>query len=242
MNLSVINLTIQALCEEVVSLQTEDIKWQQLTEDELLYELAVCIIGSQVLYEVAVAATDRLKKLSLLSNESISMNYNMADYMERVRDAFMDPLDVQVDGKLRRIRLRFANRLSSLLAATIQNIYGKDRTIRQIICSTKNSMQARESLVSLVVGFGPKQASLFLRRVGYCTELAVLDTHIVDYLKLANGAEIKSGSLAKLSFYEKIEVEFKRVAKKFGHSVGCVDLAMWITMRVAKKELQYEHC
>lgn len=36
-----------------------------------------------------------------------------------------------------------------------------------------------------------KASELILRRVGYCANLAVLDTHVVDYIKLANGTDIK---------------------------------------------------
>jgi N-glycosylase/DNA lyase len=91
-------------------------------------------------------------------------------------------------------------------------------------------------LVAAVSGFGPKQTSLFLRRIGYCSELAVLDTHVLDYLRMACGIRPKPGALSRLSSYEYVENEFRRVAKEFGYAVGCVDLAMWVTMRVAKRE------
>jgi N-glycosylase/DNA lyase len=108
--------------------------------------------------------------------------------------------------------------------------------VRGILFSARSARHARELLVNAVSGFGPKQASLFLRRVGYCSELAILDTHILDYLRMAHGIDPKPGMLSRLTSYERIEVEFQRVASEFGHAVGCVDLAMWITMRVAKRE------
>jgi N-glycosylase/DNA lyase len=102
--------------------------------------------------------------------------------------------------------------------------------------AARSASQARVSLVEAVSGFGPKQASLYLRRVGFSSELAVLDTHILDYLKMARGIDPKPGSLSRLSVYEQIEHQFRQVANDFGHGVGCVDLAMWVTMRVAKRE------
>ena len=99
--------------------------------------------------------------------------------------------------------------------------------------SAKN---ARKALMLNVCGFGPKQASLFLRRVGYCADLAVLDVHVLDYLHLAHGVRIPPGQLGRLSGYEKIEDTFREIATRFGHSLGCVDLATWLTMRVAKRE------
>jgi N-glycosylase/DNA lyase len=64
----------------------------------------------------------------------------------------------------------------------------------------------------------------------------VLDRHVLDYFRLALGANAESAVLGRLSGYERIETEFQRVATAFGHSVGCVDLALWVTMRVAKRE------
>jgi N-glycosylase/DNA lyase len=126
--------------------------------------------------------------------------------------------------------------LASLLATTVTTMRDQDQSLRKILFSAGSARKARESLVKQVWGFGPKQASLFLRRVGYSAQLAVLDTHIIDYLRLARGIDPKPSALSRLPGYEQIEAEFQRVAAGFGHSVGCVDLAMWVTMRVAKRE------
>lgn len=91
-------------------------------------------------------------------------------------------------------------------------------------------------MILSVWGFGPKQASLFLRRVGYCADLAVLDVHVLDYLHLTRGLRIAPNRLGRLSCYEEIEDTFREIASRFGHSLGCVDLATWLTMRVAKRE------
>jgi len=87
-----------------------------------------------------------------------------------------------------------------------------------------------------VAGFGPKQASLYLRRIGYCADLAVLDIHILDYLRLSQGSAPQPSYLSRISSYELIEAEFRDIANDFGFGLGRVDLAMWITMRVAKRE------
>ena len=126
--------------------------------------------------------------------------------------------------------------LADLMAeanAVAQKIAGKGAVSLKI---AKSARDTREILVSKVCGFGPKQASLFLRRIGYCSELAVLDVHVLDYLELAKGFSIKASTLGRLSVYERVEDEFRGIATQFGHAIGCVDLAMWVTMRVAKQE------
>lgn len=99
-----------------------------------------------------------------------------------------------------------------------------------------NGKHARKILIESVTGFGPKQASLFLRNIGYCTELAIIDTHILAYLKLVRGITPKISTLSNFLKYEKIENEFIQIANDLQFKVGNFDLAIWITMRVAKKE------
>lgn len=66
MNVGIINQTIRAMCLEVKAQESPVHNWQQMTEEELLYEAAICIFGSQLLFEMAVATVDRLCELGLL--------------------------------------------------------------------------------------------------------------------------------------------------------------------------------
>ena len=222
------------MCFEVGSLGISVPDWRSLSEEDLLYEATVCVFGSQMLFEVAVAAADRVKELGLLRvGQTIRRRH---DYEARLAAVLSKPLSVEINGVRRQMLPRFRNRLAVLLASTVEAIHGHGSSLRGILCSAKSAQHARELLVAAVSGFGPKQTSLFLRRIGYCSELAVLDTHVLDYLRMACGIEPKPGALSRLSSYEYVENEFRRVAKEFGYAVGCVDLAMWITMRVAKRE------
>ena len=66
MILGAINRTIRELCSEGGGTGYGKTGWQHLTEEELLYEACVCIFGSQMIYEVAVAAADRIRARGLL--------------------------------------------------------------------------------------------------------------------------------------------------------------------------------
>ena len=230
MNMAAVNKTIRALCVEVRSGAGGVRDWHLRTEEELLHEACVCMFSSQMVFEVAEAAAGRIKDRGLLRAT------RMDDYEQRLALALYEPLTVEQGGKIRQVRPRFRNRLAALLATTMSTMREQGQSLRSTLFSAGSAREARELLVKQVWGFGPKQASLFLRRVGYCAELAVLDTHILDYLRVARGIDPKPGALSRLSGYERIEVEFQRVAAEFGHPVGCVDLAMWVTMRVAKRE------
>jgi N-glycosylase/DNA lyase len=233
MNLTAVNQTIRSLCPEILSLATGHREWGQLSEEDLFHEAVVCIFGSQTVFEVAVAAAHRVRSAGLLGWRD---NAGQQDYEKRILIVLSAPMSVDIGGVRREMFLRFRNRLASLVASTVERIYGRGSSFGQILKSVGSAHQARELLVGAVAGFGPKQASLFLRRVGYCADLAVLDRHVLDYLRLTRGIDPKPGTLSRLPGYERIEAEFQRVATEFGHDVGCVDLAMWVTMRVAKRE------
>jgi N-glycosylase/DNA lyase len=233
MNLSAINHTIRALCSEGPMTASLLPAWRCRTEDELFFDVAVCILSSQSLFELAVATADNLKRGGLLA-ASAYRNWN-GHYEEALRFALAKPARLESRGLTRSAIPRFRNRAARLISTTARCIYGEGKTLRQILSAAASPAGARRSLVAAVAGFGPKQASLFLRRIGYCADLAVLDTHILDYLRLAVGISPKPSALSSLSTYEQLELEFRRVAEGFGYSVGCVDLATWVTMRVAKR-------
>jgi N-glycosylase/DNA lyase len=234
MNLAAINDTVWELCLQLDTDAAQIRNWDELAEDDLLHEAAVCLFSSQSVFEVAAAAADRVRQLGLLAQARLSPG--AAQFGEQLSDALSEPLTVVFGGKTRRVRLRFWNRTASMLAGTVKGIYGRGDTLHTLLASSRSARHARQVLIERVLGFGPKQASLFLRRVGYSSELAVLDRHVLDYFRLALGANAESAVLGRLSGYERIETEFQRVATAFGHSVGCVDLALWVTMRVAKRE------
>ena len=234
MKLALLNQTILELCTKVNADSSQKANWQFLEEDELLYEAIVCIFSSQTIFEVAIAAADRIRKKGLINPDALFDSEK--DYKERIVGELSKSLEVEFNNKIHTIGIRFKNRLATFLATTMKMVYGNGLTLRAILASAHSSRHAREELIQVVWGFGPKQASLFLRRINFCSELAVLDTHILDYLKIAKGLDPKPGALSRLSVYEEVESVFTSIAQDFGYAIGSVDLATWVTMRVAKRE------
>lgn len=234
MNLATLDRTIRVMCAEVGELRATVPDWRSLGEEALLREAAVCIFGSQMIFEVAEGAALRLESMGLLDPQA--SRRSVRAYERQVVAALSQPVTFEVGGRARRARPRFRNRLASLLVRTMADLYQGGTSLGALLRSAESPRQARERLVNRVWGFGPKQASLFLRRVGYASDLAVLDTHVLYYLRLRDGTIHKAGSLSRLSAYECLETEFKRLAMDLGYSVGCVDLATWVTMRVARRK------
>lgn len=229
-----INRTIREMCLEVEKYASGANDWFALSEEDLLREMTICLFSSQMVFEVAVAATNRIAEAGLLSKKEI-LNSEWPVYHHRLQLALATSLSVKIDGCERQILPRFRNRNIFLLSSTVMTLYSGGRSLKVILHSAKSARQARALLIEAIKGFGPKQASLFLRRVAFSSDLAVIDRHVLSYLSLYKGIRPGVAMLSRLASYERIETVFCNVAAEFGQTVGCVDLAVWITMRVAKR-------
>ena len=232
MNIATLDNVIRQMCEEVSVSSDPQHCWNLRSEEDLLYEVAVCTLSSQVVFEMAVACANTLRAASLFCKR----NLKRPDYENLVLKTLSQPVTYLSNGIKRTSLPRFKNRLSRLLSLTAQHLIATGTTIKSLLKSAESSTHARQQLVGTVFGFGPKQASLFLRRIGYCEQLAIIDTHIIDYLNLAKATTHSRSKLSSLLYYQTIEENFRQIADEFGFSVGCLDLAMWVTMRVAKRE------
>jgi len=90
-----------------------------------------------------------------------------------------------------------------------------------------------------VLRLPPKQASLFLRRVGLQFQSCRAGRFIVlDYLRLARGLSLSRVSLGPpLAVQGKFESTFQEIAAEFGHSMGWRRFGNnGLTMRVEKRE------
>ncbi len=235
MTIESLNSAIIGVCEEIQKRQKTGKEWKKYGEFELLTELIFCIVSSQVKYEMAMAITDRIMQIETLNKiPSIGPCESICDH---VYEALKSPIMVhQSDGSFAAQLPRFPKRISKFVSDTIVEIYPSGRTIHALLSCCSSPQQARKLLVEVVKGMGPKQASLFLRRINFSGELAVIDTHIMDYIKRANGILIEPSMISKIKTYESMETSYLDSIKSFGFSTGCVDLAMWITMRVGKQE------
>jgi N-glycosylase/DNA lyase len=234
MNIQLINETIASVCHEIAHSSERKLHWLEMGEVDYIREAAICICSSQMRYEVAEAAGNRIAKMDSLKQKDFYSSINTLHELENV---FAEPLEMEINGKTRIGYPRFRNRTISYLIRTFQAFSSKNLSFRSILRGATTPKDARVALTRNVIGFGPKQASLFLRRIGFSCELAILDTHVLDYLKIVRGIAPKLSMLSSILGYEKIEHEFVNIASEFNHMVGDVDLAVWVTMRVAKREM-----
>ena len=100
----------------------------------------------------------------------------------------------------------------------------------------QDAREARRRLASELPGLGPKQASLFLRNIGYATHVAVLDVHVLTYMCWVGLTEEIVKSISTVRKYEKLEDSFIEHSYSFGYTPDHFDLAVWVVVKVAKEE------
>jgi len=136
--------------------------------------------------------------------------------------AIIDGSTREVAETLRREGHRFADKRAEYIVA-VRELAGD---IKRIIQGFKSSREAREWLVENVKGLGWKEASHFLRNVGYL-DIAILDRHILSIMR-EYGLIPDDGrkGLTKRRYLE-YESRLKKVADKLGMPLGQMDLYLW---------------
>jgi N-glycosylase/DNA lyase len=86
-------------------------------------------------------------------------------------------------------------------------------------------------LIERAAGVGPKQASMFLRNIGFCFDLAVIDIHVLRFLSLEFDSTLDASSIASLRRYEILEERFRELAIRYATVPAYLDTAAWVVMR-----------
>ena len=207
--------------------------WKQLSEKSLLFELTISILGSQCTYELALAATEELDKSGLFVNPVAI--YSKHEYFNLVYSTLSKPIYRKEWGVQGR-RYRFYESRSNYITESIWNVYNNYGSIKKLISSLSELNNVRETLIRLIKGFGPKQASHFLRNIGYAENIAVLDTHVLDYMHIKGMVDKPLKSISNLKLYEKVETILRELINIFNYTLACIDQAIWIVMRVYSRE------
>ncbi len=198
-------------------------------ERELWHELASCILGSQVPYEVAIAAAEHLKMARLL--DLPTAGHDRQVYEARIARALKTTL-LHVPGSARGRRYRFPSARATHIGRTAHDIYDKGHRLHTVLMGCKTPQEARKLIISLATGVGPKQASLFLRNIGLAENLAILDVHVLRYMKRMDLIADCLTAVSSLSCYERIESIFCEHALSLGFKPSHFDLAVWVVGRV----------
>jgi len=118
---------------------------------------------------------------------------------------------------------RFHNNKTRYIIEARKHLDIKKKVITLV--NKKGEKETRDWLAENIKGIGYKEASHFLRNVGY-KNIAILDRHILNLMVEHGFLRQKPKSLTK-KIYHQIERKFEVLAKEYNMSPAKLDMYMW---------------
>jgi len=167
----------------------------------LFEELTFCVMTPQSRARAALRAVEELKSRGLL----------LGGGPEEVAEV------------LRRNGIRFHNQKAKYVVKNRELVRGDKPRLIELL--GEDVHRVREVLVEVVWGFGLKEASHFMRNIGY-SGLAVLDRHILKWMKDLGAIEEVPRTLTRRRYLE-LERRFIRLSEELGLAPEALDLLLW---------------
>lgn len=139
---------------------------------------------------------------------------------EEIGDGFLTLSENELVEKLRELGHRYPKSRAKYIVKARKMVF----QLENVLHSSLSERALRDWLVKNVVGLGYKEASHFLRNIGFMN-LAIIDIHVIDILS-RYGVIRKPRALTKRK-YMKIEEALNKIAEKMGLSLGVLDLYLW---------------
>ncbi|VVB70344.1 N-glycosylase/DNA lyase [uncultured archaeon] len=126
----------------------------------------------------------------------------------------------QIANELKNLGSRFHNNKAKYLYQA-----KKYKNIEHSLKNFENEFQAREWIVENIKGLGYKEASHFIRNIGY-QNLAILDRHVLNLMKEFKLIKEKPKTLTKNKYLE-LEEKLKLLAKEVKMTQSELDFYLW---------------
>ena len=140
--------------------------------------------------------------------------------LEELNDEFLNLSERELAGKLRMLGHRYPRTRAKYIVEA-RRYAG---SLKNVIENFKDENELREWLVKNVRGVGYKEASHFLRNIGF-VNLAIVDYHIINILAKHKLIE-KPKTITRNRYFE-IENLLRKIAEKLGLTLAELDLYLW---------------
>ena len=221
--LQIVERSIKVLTGELAPREARHGDWPSVSQKVLLEALVEAVLGGRVRAEVVANAMTCMAQARLLSAASVQ-RLGAEEWADAVRRLF----------STRCPAYPFPGSRTEYLRRTLERFGGDLRCLVVMIRAAKDAREARRRIVEGVCGLGPKQASFFLRQIGYPEPVAILDVHVLAYMRLAGLCE-EGKTPQSIHRYEDLERRLLSYAYGRGFSTPMLDSAIWITMRTARE-------
>lgn len=171
--------------------------WKRSDNDDLLEELIFCLLTPQSRAKVCFDAVLILKK----------ENFNLDEMLACLKG------------------VRFKYKKSEYIKNALR-IFKEKNSLKDLIQNFNSVFDLREWLVKNIKGLGYKEASHFLRNIGFGENLAILDRHILKNLYKIGIIEKIPTSLSKRTYLD-YEEKMRKFAKKIDIPLEHLDFVLW---------------
>ncbi len=175
------------------------LEFSEVKPERYFYELCYCMLTPQTSALNAEKAVIELEKLNFLESN-------------------IDPTEILNN---RSNYIRFHITKSKRLIEMKENF----QAIKKMLNSKLKATEKREWLADNIKGIGMKEASHFLRNIGYLN-LAILDRHILKHLVICNLFP-KLPNVSTKKGYLFVEKKFKIFSQKVNIPIDELDLLFW---------------
>jgi N-glycosylase/DNA lyase len=165
------------------------------SNDELFKEVCFCILTANFSAEKSIKIQDEIGECFLTDPEN------------------------ELASKLKKFGHRYPNTRASYILESL-----KCKNNLENIINLKNDNDRRDWIVKNIKGLGYKEASHFLRNIGF-DNYAIIDFHIIDILERYKLIK-KPKTITKKKYFE-IENLLKKIAKKTNLTLAELDLYLW---------------
>lgn len=178
--------------------------FENSNDDRIFAELIFCLLTPQSKAKICWKAVENLMEKDLLIRGSYE----------------------QVLRELKGVRFK-KNKAKYIIEARKTFTRENEIRIKSVISSFSDSKKAREWLVKNVKGMGYKEASHFLRNIGFGEDLAILDRHILKNLRLLGVIEDMPKKTLTKKRYMEIENKMREFSRDIGIPLSHLDLLFW---------------
>lgn len=185
-----------------------------IRQDQWFYELCYCLLTPQSKAAHASSVIEHLKADAFFEHGG-----DMVHHL-RNKSTYIRFHNVK-HSRLQHVRTHW-NEIESLLLASTNS---SDSSIASDARTSSDAKVVRDALVSAVPGFGMKEASHFLRNIGY-RGLAILDRHLLTNL-VRCGVYAEVPPVSSPLHYRSVEAEFLRFAICVKVDPDELDLLFW---------------
>ena len=167
---------------------------------DLFAELAFCILTPQS------KAENCWQAIEILKEENLLFYGTEGEIIEKFK------------------KVRFNKKKANYIIQARKKFFEKD--FKKLLKSSKNPYVLREFLIKNIKGIGYKEASHFLRNIGFGENIAILDRHILKNLKNYGVIKKIPKTLTKKKYLE-IEKKYIKFSKELNIKPDELDLLLW---------------